>query len=127
MKLEHRTLPSRLAGWSTLLSLVALQAACGGGGADAEDAAAFQRPAGQAAAPWTAPQAQAADTIDIEVGCCEDRHVDEAVGLVWALQAAHDLPRSVPVRLHGADLHLATAAARRLADGGLTHVWVVRP
>lgn len=67
------------------------------------------------------------DAITIDVGCCDAVAMEQSVGLVWALQAARDLPRSVPVMVRGQDLRLAAAAVNRLADGGLTHVWLVTP
>ena len=68
-----------------------------------------------------------ADAIEIEVGCCGAEAVEQAVGISWGLQAARDLPSQTPVLVRGNDLRLAAAAANRLADGGLTHVWLVTP
>lgn len=68
-----------------------------------------------------------ADAIEIEVGCCGADAVEQAVGITWGLQAARDLPAQTPVLVHGKDLRLAAAAADRLADGGLTRVWLVTP
>jgi hypothetical protein len=68
-----------------------------------------------------------AAAIPIEVECCGAEAVERTVGIVHAVQAAGDLPDSVPVLVSGADLRLAAAAANRLADGGLTHVWLVSP
>lgn len=67
------------------------------------------------------------DAIEIEVGCCGAEAVEVAVGTAWGLQAAHDLPAGVPVLVRGQDLRLAAATANRLAEGGLTHVWLVTP
>lgn len=68
-----------------------------------------------------------AGALEIEVGCCGPEAVEQAVGIAWGLQAAHDLPGHTPVLVRGEDLRLAAAAANRLADGGLTHVWLVTP
>lgn len=68
-----------------------------------------------------------AHVLQIEVGCCGAEAVEQAVGIVWGLQAAHDLPARTPVLVRGTDLRLAAAAANRLAEGGLTHVWLVTP
>lgn len=67
------------------------------------------------------------DAIEIEVGSCAADAVEHAVGITWGLQAARDLPPQTPVLVRGQDLRLAAAAANRLADGGLTHVWLVTP
>lgn len=67
------------------------------------------------------------DAITIDVGCCDAQAVEQAVGIVWAVQAMLDLPRSVPVLVRGQDQRLAAAAVNRLGDGGLTHVWLVTP
>ncbi len=68
-----------------------------------------------------------ADAIEINVPCCSPENVDTAVGVVWGLQAAHNLPSETPVLVRGSDLRLAAAVANRLDEGGLTHVWLVTP
>lgn len=72
-------------------------------------------------------EALGASALQVEVECCGGDAVDRAVGMVWGLQAADDLPASTPVLVRSADLRLAAAAANRLASGGLTHVWLVTP
>ncbi len=67
------------------------------------------------------------DALIVDVRCCDAVAVEQAVGLAWAMQAARDLPRDVPVLVRGEDLRLAAAAANRLSEGGLTHVWLVTP
>jgi hypothetical protein len=128
------------------LGLLLTLAACGGGPDDdmapaaerAAVAAAVERPADGGASARSGRYADAAqaetlaqdaqgDAIEIDVACCDAVAVDRAVGLVWALQAARDLPREVPVLVRGEDLRLAAAAAARLSEGGLTQVWVVMP
>lgn len=124
---------ARTAGLATALALALLQAACGGGDHDTQAAGDPRRAAAAGvAAPVPAiathePEPDRDEPLEIDVLCCGEAAVEEAVGLVWALQAAYDLPRGVPVVLRGQDLHLAMAAARRLADGGLTHVVVLQP
>jgi len=66
-----------------------------------------------------------ARAIELRVDCCGIGAVDQAAGIAWGLQAAHDLPADTPVLVSGADLRLAAATANRLASGGLTHVWLV--
>jgi hypothetical protein len=72
-------------------------------------------------------QALGVQAIEIDVECCTSEAIEKAVGLVWGLQAAQDLPPGTPILLRSADLRLAAAAASRLASGGLTNVWVVTP
>lgn len=103
-------------------------AAAGAASAPA-DAGAHTR-SGRYATPAQARQladALGQDAIEIEVGCCGAEAVELAVGTAWGLQAAHDLPAGVPVLVRGQDLRLAAATANRLAEGGLTHVWLVSP
>lgn len=59
------------------------------------------------------PQANQADAVAL------------AVYLTYALQAAHDLPSSTPVLVHGADARLVAIVADRLADDGFTRVVAV--
>lgn len=122
---------ARTAGLATAFALTLLQAACGGGHHEADVTDAPQRAAAAGvAAPVVAthePEAPRDEPLQVDVLCCGEAAVEEAVGLVWALQAAYDLPNGVPVVLRGQDLRLALAAARRLADGGLTHVVVLQP
>ena len=50
---------------------------------------------------------------------------DQAVGIARGLQAAHDLPDSAPVLVRGSSLREAAAVADRLADEGMTRVFLV--
>lgn len=104
-------------------------AACGGDDGSADAGTGLR--SGQSVSPAQARQLAAArgdgGAIELEVGCCSADEVDTAVGIAWGLQAAHDLPADTPVLVRGPDLRLASAAANRLADGGLTHVWLVTP
>jgi hypothetical protein len=65
--------------------------------------------------------------LAVEVGCCGVDAVERAVGTVWGLQAARDLPMDAPVLLRGSNLRLVAAAANRVADGGMSRVWLVAP
>lgn len=94
------------------------------------DAAAWTRDGRYASAAQARQLAQALGDdglLDVEVGCCGIEAVDQAVGIAWGLQAAHDLPSRTPVLVRGADLRLAAAAANRLSNGGLSMVWLVTP
>jgi hypothetical protein len=99
------------------------------GAAEPADAGARTRAGRYASAAQARQLAEALgpDAIEIEVGCCSADAVEQAVGITWGLQAARDLPPQTPVLVRGQDLRLAAAAANRLADGGLTHVWLVTP
>jgi hypothetical protein len=65
--------------------------------------------------------------LELRVDCCSADAVESATGIAWGLQAAHSWPNDMPVLVRGQDLRLAAATANRLADGGLTHVWLVTP
>lgn len=87
-------------------ALAALLAACGGGS--------DQQP----------PAAAEPGTLSVDPGCCNGS-AETAVGLVWAQQAAMDLPNDAPVMVSGADRALATRVAAQLSAGGLTQVRLV--
>jgi hypothetical protein len=77
-----------------------------------------------------ADQLQAAlpdETISVDAGCCGTEAADIAVLMVWGEQAARNLDRAAPVLVRGADQRLAATVARRLADAGMSRVWVVGP
>lgn len=61
--------------------------------------------------------------VSVDVDCC----VDQAEGMVYALQAAHGLAREDPVLIGGADLRLAASLVNRLGDAGLGRVYLVVP
>lgn len=90
----------------TAAAVAATLAACGGGS--------DQQP----------PAAAEPGALSVDAGCCNG-NADTAVGLVWALQAAMDLPNDAPVTVSGADPTLAAQVAARLAAGGLTQVRLV--
>lgn len=50
---------------------------------------------------------------------------EQAVGIARGLQAAQDLPDSAPVLVRGSNLREAAAVADRLADEGMTRVFLV--
>ena len=77
-----------------------------------------------------ADQLQAAlpdETIAVDVDCCGTEAEDIAVLMVWGEQAARNLDAAAPVLVRAADQRLAAAVARRLADTGMSRVWVVTP
>jgi len=66
------------------------------------------------------------DLVDVDVGCCGEDAAQRALGMVWALQAAHDTPAArMRVIVRGENLRLAAAVVNRLLDGGLRDVWLV--
>ncbi len=92
-----------------------------------QDRAARTR-AGRYASPAQAEQMEQAlgqDVLSVNIGCCGIEAADLAVAIAQGLQAAHDLPRTAPVLVRGADLRLAAAVANRLSDEGYTQVWLV--
>lgn len=79
----------------------------------------------------TAEQAQALESllgnrvIRVDVGCCDATEADMAVLMAFVSQAGLDLPNSTPVLVQGRDLRMAAVVADRLADAGMTRVWLV--
>lgn len=67
------------------------------------------------------------DVVWVPVECCGTEGADLAVLIAYGMQAAHDLPASAPVFVSGADLRLAASVANRLADGGMSRVFLVTP
>jgi len=66
------------------------------------------------------------ELVDVDVGCCGEDAAERALGMVWALQAAHDTPASrLRVIVRGRNLRLAAAVVNRLLDSGLRDVWLV--
>lgn len=53
--------------------------------------------------------------------------LEQTLGIVYGVQAAHDLPREAPILLRAQDLRLGAAVANRLAEGGYSRVWLVTP
>lgn len=70
-------------------------------------------------------QAGSGDVLWVEIGCCGEEAVEQALGIAYALQAAQDLPASAPVLVRSPDLRLAAAVANRLTLAGHGRVWLV--
>ena len=67
------------------------------------------------------------DVVWVPVECCGTEGADLAVYIAYGMQAAHNLPASAPVFVSGADLRLAASVVNRLADGGMSRVFLVTP
>lgn len=67
------------------------------------------------------------DVVWVPVECCGTEGADLAVYIAYGVQAAHNLPDSAPVFVSGADLRLAASVVNRLADGGMSRVFLVTP
>lgn len=80
--------------------------------ASSEQAAALERALGD-------------DLIRVDVECCGRDGVDQAMGIAYGVQAASNLPNSVPVLVRSADLRLGAVAANSLLDAGYPKVWLV--
>ena len=65
------------------------------------------------------------DVLPVNVQCCGIDAAESAIGLAYALQAAHDLPNSTPILVRSADLRLGASVANRLLEGGYSNVWLV--
>lgn len=65
------------------------------------------------------------DVIWVPVECCGAEGADLAIQVAYGVQAAHDLSSSAPVFVSGADLRQAASVANRLADGGMSRVFLV--
>ncbi len=65
------------------------------------------------------------DVVWVPVACCGAEAVDLAVWTAYGMQAAHNLPHSAPVFVTGSDLRLAATVANRLADDGMSRVFLV--
>jgi hypothetical protein len=84
--------------------------------------------AGRYATPAQADQLEAAlgpRVLRVDAHDVARLGVDTVAGIVHGLQAAADLGRSDPVLVEGSDPRLSATLADRLADDGLTRVWVV--
>lgn len=67
------------------------------------------------------------DVVWVPVECCGTEGADLAVYIAYGMQAAQNLPASAPVFVSGADLRLAASVVNRLADGGMSRVFLVTP
>jgi hypothetical protein len=63
--------------------------------------------------------------IRVDIECCGIQAAEQALGIAYGMQAAHDLPDSAPVLVRAADLRLGAAIANRLSDAGYSQVWLV--
>ncbi len=63
--------------------------------------------------------------IRVDIECCGLDGAEQALGIAYGMQAAHDLPNSAPVLVRSADLRLGAAIANRLSDIGYSQVWLV--
>jgi len=124
-------------------ALVLALAACGGGSDEATpyttallDDSGHAMPSAATDAATGAPRATAMQAADLEQALGYDAiraNVDGegaeatklAVQIVYGLQAAHDLPNSAPVLVHGSDLQSVRATVRQLAAAGFTRIWIV--
>lgn len=67
------------------------------------------------------------DVILVDVGCCGSGAADRGVSMVWGMQAASDVPASAPVFVSGANLRLTATVVNRLAEAGMSRVFLVMP
>lgn len=67
------------------------------------------------------------DVVWVPVECCGADAADFAVYVAYGMQAAHNLPASAPIFVFGADLRLAARVVNRLADDGMSRVFLVTP
>ncbi len=67
------------------------------------------------------------DVVWVPVECCGTEGADLSVYIAYGVQAAHNLPASAPVFVSGADLRLAASVVNRLAEGGMSRVFLVTP
>ena len=65
--------------------------------------------------------------IWVDVACCGTEGADLGVLIAFGMQAAGNLPASVPVFVGGADLRLAASVVNRLAEAGLSRVFLLTP
>jgi hypothetical protein len=124
-------------------ALVLALAACGGG---SEEAAPFTTalldddghtmPSAATDAATGVPRATAIQATDLERALGHDairadvdgkgaEAIKLAVQLVYAAQAAHDLPDSAPVLVRGSDLHGVRDVVQQLAAAGFSRIWIV--
>lgn len=126
-----------------LAALVLALAACGGGSDEATpyttallDDEGHAMPSATTDAATGAPrttarqaadleQALGQDAIRVEVDGEGDDAIKRAVLIVYGVQAAHDLPSSAPVLVHGSDLQRVRAVVQQLTAAGFSRIWIV--
>ena len=67
------------------------------------------------------------DVIWVNADCCGSLGVAVAVGITYAMQAASNLPDTVPVFVTGADQQQIAKVASRLVQSGMRQVFLVTP
>ena len=67
------------------------------------------------------------EVIWVNADCCGSLGASVAVGITYAMQAASNLPDSVPVFVTGADQHQIARVASRLVQSGMRQVFLVTP
>ncbi len=65
------------------------------------------------------------DVIWVNADCCGSLDASGAVGITYAIQAASNLPDSVPVFVTGADQQQIARVASRLVQSGMRQVFLV--
>ena len=65
------------------------------------------------------------DVIWVNADCCGSLGASVAVGITYAMQAASNLPDSVPVFVTGADQQQIARVASRLVQSGMRQVFLV--
>jgi hypothetical protein len=101
---------------------------CGGGGPAAQADGVQAAPAVMAhKQAQELDQSLKGDVIWVNADCCGSLGASVAVGITYAMQAAGNLPDSVPVFVTGADQQLVGKVANRLAEGGMRRVFQVPP
>jgi hypothetical protein len=64
-------------------------------------------------------------TLRVDVACCGEAAVEQAIGIALAWQAAQHLPDSTPVIVRATDLRSGANAADRMTAAGYGNVWLV--
>lgn len=65
------------------------------------------------------------EVINVDIACCGIEGVELALGVAYGMQAARNLPNSVPVLVRAADLRMGAVVANGLSDAGYSEVWLV--
>lgn len=65
--------------------------------------------------------------LNVDIDCCGHDAYETAIGLAYAHEAAHDLPRDAPVLVRAQDLRQGAATVERLAFEGYGSTWLVVP
>ena len=65
------------------------------------------------------------DVIWVQVDCGDAAGIDLSGLTVYSMQALKDLPNTAPVLVHGSNLRMPAAAANRLAEHGMSRVFLL--